>query len=159
MLIRFLRHSDALVPGEACLEVSYLTMRRHFMQPQRKLRKFFFLRLSKLGLQGGALFGSLLPKEPHSLRANSGTWERMARSVKHCLRKIVGRASLTFDEINTLFVEVESVSNTRPITYLYDDIDDISCALAPSHLIYGRRILDDPNDSLLEIVSMQDSLT
>ena len=88
-----------------------------------------------------------------------GVWERMVRSVKRCLRKIIGRASLTFDEISTNLVEVESVINSRPITYVYDDTDGISYALTPSHLIYGRRILDDPNDSLFEIVSTQESLT
>ena len=88
-----------------------------------------------------------------------GTWERMVRSGKRCLRKIIGRASLTFDEINTLLVEVESVINSRPITYSYDDTDGISYASTPSHLIYGRSILDDPYDSFFEVVSTQESLT
>ena len=58
-----------------------------------------------------------------------GTWKRMVRSVKRCLRKIIGRSSLNVDELNTLLTEVESVINSRPITYLYDDQDGISCAL------------------------------
>ena len=88
-----------------------------------------------------------------------GTWERMVRSIKRCLRKNIGRSSLNVDELNTLLIEVESVINSRPITYLYDDQDGISCALSPSHLIYGRRIIDEPNEELFEIVSTQESLT
>ena len=40
-----------------------------------------------------------------------GMWERLIRSVKRCIIKIVGRAMLSFVEINTLLVEIESVIN------------------------------------------------
>ena len=80
------------------------------------------------------------------------------RSVRRCLRKIIGRASLTLDELSTIIIEVESVINSRPITYLYDDTEGISRALSPSHLIYGRRILDDPYDNVFEIAITQESL-
>ena len=31
----------------------------------------------------------------------------MVRSVKRCLRKVLGNAKLTFDELNTVLVELE----------------------------------------------------
>ena len=69
-------------------------------------------------------------------------YERLIKSVKSCLKKCVGRASLSFDELHTTLVEIESVLNSRPLTYLYSD--DLEEPLTPSHLILGRRILKLP---------------
>ena len=67
-------------------------------------------------------------------------YERMVRTVRSCLRKTIGRAMLCFEELNTILVEVETIVNNRPITYVHDDNEGISHALIPSHFIYGRRI-------------------
>ena len=56
-------------------------------------------------------------------------------------------------------MEIESVINTRPITYLYDDEDSISYPLTPADLIYGRRISSTPNSAHYEIISTYKSLT
>ena len=44
-------------------------------------------------------------------------WERLVRSVKAPLHKVIGRTSLSYDELNTLLTEVEGVINARPPTY------------------------------------------
>ena len=68
----------------------------------------------------------------------------MVRNVKECLRKVLGNARLTFDELRTVLAEVEATINCRPLTYQYDEpgVD----VLTPSHLIYGRRIKGMPDD-------------
>ena len=48
-----------------------------------------------------------------------GFWERLVRSVKRVLKRIVGRSTLNYDELHTLLLEIESIINSRPITYLY----------------------------------------
>ena len=50
-----------------------------------------------------------------------GIFERLIKSVKRCLRKIVGQARLTYDEMTTALVEVEGVINSRPLTYVAMD--------------------------------------
>ena len=55
-----------------------------------------------------------------------GMWERLVRSVKNCLKTVIGLASLKLDELQTLLVEVECIINSRPITYVYDDTDGIT---------------------------------
>ena len=67
-----------------------------------------------------------------------GFFERMVGTVKRCLRKVVGTARLSFDELSTVLTEVETTVNSRPLTYLYDDLEE---ALTPSHLIYGRKLV------------------
>ena len=65
-----------------------------------------------------------------------GFWERLVKSVKHCLKKTIGRALLTFNEMATLIVEIEATLNNRPLTYVYDDAEGIDQPLTPTDLIY-----------------------
>ena len=88
-----------------------------------------------------------------------GMWERLVRSVKNCLKKVIGLASLKLDELQTLLVEVECIINSRPITYVYDDTDGITYPLTSSHLLYGRTVTLQPNDKHFEIISTNQSLT
>ena len=88
-----------------------------------------------------------------------GFWERMVRSVKRSLKKCIGRASLTHDELNTILVEVESVINSRPLTYVFNDSEGIDYSLSPSHLIYGRKVGNIPNVGHFETISTCESLS
>ena len=56
-------------------------------------------------------------------------------------------------------VEIESVINARPITYVYDDTNSISYPLTPSDLVYGRRVTLTLNSAHHEIISTHQSLT
>ena len=88
-----------------------------------------------------------------------GFWERMVRSDKRSLKKCIGRASLTHDELNTILVEVESVINSRPLTYVFNDSEGIDYSLSPSHLIYGRKVANIPNVGHFETISTCESLS
>ena len=41
-----------------------------------------------------------------------GIFERLVRSVKRCLKKVLGLARLSYDELFTALVEVEGVLNS-----------------------------------------------
>ena len=88
-----------------------------------------------------------------------GFWERMVQLVKRSLRKVVGKTTLTFDELNTLLIEIEAIINSRPLTFVYDDCEGISYALTPSHLLYGNRLAITPSASHHEVVSTNKTLT
>ena len=45
-----------------------------------------------------------------------GYWERLVQSVKRCLKKTIGRTTLTFDELRTITVEIEATLNNRSLT-------------------------------------------
>ncbi|GBM05479.1 hypothetical protein AVEN_94768-1 [Araneus ventricosus] len=51
-----------------------------------------------------------------------GFYERLVKSVMECLRKVLGRALLSFEELSTILTEVEAVLNSRPLTYVYNDL-------------------------------------
>ena len=91
--------------------------------------------LSGLGIQW--VFN--LPKAPWW----GGVFERLIQSTKRCLRKIIGQASFSYDELLTTVIEVEGVLISRPLSYL--SVDDLDEPLTPSHLLSGRRILSLPD--------------
>ena len=68
-----------------------------------------------------------------------GFWERLVRTVKRSLRKVLFRASVNYEELETIIIDVEGIVNSRPLTYIYDD--DLDEILTPSHLLLGRRLL------------------
>ena len=88
-----------------------------------------------------------------------GMWERMIRSVKRCLKKVIGQAKLSYFELSTILVEVEAVINSRPLTYVEDDESGVSYALTPSQLINGRNLLCTPTENVNEIVSTYEGLS
>jgi len=48
----------------------------------------------------------------------------MVKSTKKCLRKAIGRAQLTYDELLTTLTEVEMILNSRPLSYMASDDTD-----------------------------------
>lgn len=72
-----------------------------------------------------------------------GFWERMIRTVKTALRKILGKTSLSTSELETVLVEIESVVNSRPITFVYNDPNEPS-PISPSHFLVGERLTSAP---------------
>ena len=67
--------------------------------------------------------------------------------------------SLNCEELVTLLIEIESVINCRPLTFIYDDQEGISYALTPGHLIYGCRLASSLSAGHFEVVSTNKSLT
>ena len=76
-----------------------------------------------------------LPKAPWW----GGMFERLVKSVKRCLKKVIGGKSLSYEELQTILYEVEAVLNNRPLTYA--DEEDMEPTITPSHLHCGRRTL------------------
>ncbi|GBO40248.1 hypothetical protein AVEN_164417-1, partial [Araneus ventricosus] len=85
-----------------------------------------------------------------------GFYERLMRSIKEPLRKILGRASLSFEEMTTILAEVELVLNHRPLTYTSNDLDE-PLPLTPAHFLFpGQENLSYPVH-FLEIFTNQPS--
>ena len=72
------------------------------------------------------------PNAPHM----GGVWERMVGVVKRALEAMLGSACrLTDDILTTAFCEAESLVNSRPLTKLTDDPNDLY-PLTPAKLLH-----------------------
>ena len=68
-----------------------------------------------------------------------GAWERMVRSVKTALNVILMSENATLNDYTlvTLLTEVEALINSRPLTWVSDDVKDFE-PLTPNHFLIGR---------------------
>ncbi|XP_025265426.1 uncharacterized protein LOC105258069 [Camponotus floridanus] len=76
-----------------------------------------------------------------------GLWEAAVKSTKHHLRRVIGEATLTYEEMAILVTQVEACLNSRPLQPLTDDPDDLA-ALTPGHFIIGAPLVAVPEPSL-----------
>ena len=72
-----------------------------------------------------------------------GFIERLVGVVKRSLLRVVGKTTMHRPELTTLLYEIEAVVNSRPITYLYDRVDEGE-AITPSHLVTGKSLVQLP---------------
>ena len=67
-----------------------------------------------------------------------GGWiERLNHTFKSAIRKVLGGSTVSFTELSSLLFELEAIMNSRPITYVYDDVNE-GQAITPSLLICGK---------------------
>jgi hypothetical protein len=78
-----------------------------------------------------------------------GFWERLIRSVKDLLKRMLGNKKLGYMQLLTKLCEVESIVNARPLTFVTEDQDDL-IPLSPS------MFLQDIQDSYCPEVSALD---
>ncbi|GFQ75197.1 DUF5641 domain-containing protein [Trichonephila clavata] len=73
-----------------------------------------------------------------------GFWERLVRSVNKCLKCVLGKTSLMYEELNNALTEVEAVINSRPFTYVCNDVNE-HFPLNPSRFTVGSRLTTLPS--------------
>ena len=67
-----------------------------------------------------------------------GFYERLINIIKNCLKKVIGKSFLNYEEVNTALIDVKQSLNSQPLTYLEED--NIEEALTSFHLLYVRKV-------------------
>lgn len=80
--------------------------------------------------------------QPPAASHMSGVWERLIRSVRRSMKAVIGHphAFLSKETLRTLFAEVVTILNSRPLCSTSDDPNDLE-PLTPNHLLLQRRSL------------------
>ena len=63
-----------------------------------------------------------------------GFWERLIRSVKDLLKRMMGKQKVQLSQIENMLFEIEALINMRPLTYISNDSDELE-PLTPAHFL------------------------
>uniref|UniRef100_A0A1B6KZV2 Integrase catalytic domain-containing protein n=1 Tax=Graphocephala atropunctata TaxID=36148 RepID=A0A1B6KZV2_9HEMI len=86
------------------------------------------------------------PAAPHQ----GGLWESAIKSAKHHLKRVLGNYVPTLMQFSTLTCQVEAMLNSRPLTSLSTDPNDLQ-ALTPGHFLIGAPLASLPELPLSEV--------
>ncbi|GFT11074.1 integrase catalytic domain-containing protein [Trichonephila clavipes] len=80
----------------------------------------------------------------------SGFWEAGVKSFKHHLYRTLVNSKITFEDFETIIIQIEGILNSRPLVPLSDNINEYE-VLTPEHFIIGRPISAIPEPTILDI--------
>lgn len=122
----------------------------NFVGANRELKTFFQsenFKNAKTEINNRHIKWDFIPaRSPHM----GGLWEINIRSVKTHLRRMTSRATLTYEELNTLLCMIEACLNSRPLTPLSNDPNDLA-PLTPGHFLIGESLTAVADQDLTDI--------
>lgn len=79
-----------------------------------------------------------------------GLWEAGVKSVKFHLKRVIGNTSLTYEDLSTVLTQIEGVLNSRPLSPLSSDPQDLT-PLTPAHFLMGKPLISLPEDEVTTV--------
>ncbi|XP_026741898.1 uncharacterized protein LOC113503951 [Trichoplusia ni] len=81
---------------------------------------------------------------PHSPNFG-GLWEAGVKSTKFHLKRVIGDATLTYEELTTLLSQIEACLNSRPMSTINVDDPGEPMPLKPGHFLIGEPLANVPD--------------
>ncbi|GBM69341.1 hypothetical protein AVEN_155764-1 [Araneus ventricosus] len=78
-----------------------------------------------------------------------GLWEANIKAFKYHFKRVAGNSKFSYEELLTLTTQIEAILNSRPLTPLSADVDDLD-VLTPAHFLIGRPITAIVEPSLID---------
>lgn len=79
-----------------------------------------------------------------------GLVESAVKSAKYHFKRIIGSSPYTYEEFNTIIIQIEGILNSRPITELSSDASEYHY-LSPGHFLVGAGLSSYPEQTLIEV--------
>lgn len=83
------------------------------------------------------------PAAPHF----GGLWEAAVKSCKYHLKRVVGNHLLNFEELTTLMCRIEAILNSRPLTTMSSDPNELA-PLTPAHFLISQPFTEIPEPDI-----------
>lgn len=86
------------------------------------------------------------PLAPHA----GGYYESGIKTMKHHLIRVIENRTFDYEQLCTVLCKIEAVVNSRPITPMSNDPNDLR-ALTPGHFLIGRPLLTKPERNYIDV--------
>ncbi|KAL0881752.1 hypothetical protein ABMA27_001541 [Loxostege sticticalis] len=83
----------------------------------------------------------------------NGLAEGCVKSFKFHLKRVLALSNLTYEEMNTVLVQIEGILNSRPLIPTSSDPSDLT-ALTPSHFLIGRTLTVLPSPQIKDAATI-----
>lgn len=118
---------------------------RNFVGANKEISRYLKSRdktLSQYAADEGIQFKFSPAYGPHF----GGIWEAGVLSTKYHLTRVMNNRNFTFEELGTIFAQVEAILNSRPLCPLSSSPHDRP--LSPGHFLIGRPLCSLPTPAL-----------
>ncbi|XP_062538784.1 uncharacterized protein LOC134207076 [Armigeres subalbatus] len=96
--------------------------------------------------QRGIVWKFIPPRAPNF----GGLWEAAVKSAKTSLIRVLAQRKLSFEDMATILTQVEAAMNSRPLTPLSEDPDELD-VLTPDHFLTGSSLLAIPDPDYTDV--------
>lgn len=79
-----------------------------------------------------------------------GLWEAGVKSFKTHFKRVVGNIKLTYEELNTIIVQIEGILNSRPLLPVSSELSELQY-LTPGHFLIGAALETYPEIDLTDV--------
>ncbi|XP_045466602.1 uncharacterized protein LOC123675299 [Harmonia axyridis] len=126
---------------------NFVGANNHFIELHNLLKtKSHKDKIENLLASDGIKWSFIPSRSPHM----GGIWEAAVKSTKFHLCRILGMASVTYEETYTILVQIEACLNSRPLTPLSSDPNDL-IPLTPAHFLIGESLAAAPQSNVQDV--------